>query len=196
MNHMSGIWLVSYFVLWLVVLLLILTVFSLARQIGLLHRRLGIPRARMENAGPRIGDTVPELMATDIHGRESTLGSERNRKTLLAFVSAGCSSCEKLASSLRSVWKSERHHLEVILVSMGGDEKRNRDFVSRHQLDEIPYILDPEIATQYSIQSPPYCLIIDEHRVLRAKGRTNHMEHLESLFNAVELGHPTLESFR
>jgi hypothetical protein len=51
----TGIWLISYVALWLLVTLLLLAVFTLARQVGILHTRLGPVGARMVNAGLEIG---------------------------------------------------------------------------------------------------------------------------------------------
>lgn len=194
-DSMNSIWLISYLALWAIVAFLLLAVFVLARQVGLLHRRIGLSPARMENAGPKIGELVPELKAFDLDGREVSLGSDRSKRTLLVFISATCSSCDALAPALRSVWKSEGDALKVILVSLGGDEATNRNFITRNKLGGIPYIVSTDVGFQYSVLSPPYGLLIDEHRVLRAKGVVNHLEHLESLFNAANLGHPSLESY-
>jgi len=192
---MSGTWLISYFALWLLVIFLFLAVFALARQIGLLHRRLGLPSARMENAGPEIGEIVPEIRLTDLDGREVGLGSERGKQTLLAFISATCTTCDEMAPALRSIWKSERRTLDVILVSLDGDEKANRGFVARHNLNGITYIASPELSAEYHVSSPPYALLVNKDREVVAKGVANHLEHLESLLNAAKLGYPSIDTY-
>lgn len=192
---MNGVWLISYLALWFVVLFSLLAVFALARQVGLLHRRLGLPPARMESAGPEIGELVSELTARDLQGRKVALGGERGKQTLLAFVSPQCTSCDDLAPALRSVWKSEHNTVDVVLVGIGGEEKSNRDFVSRHKLEEIPFIASNEVGTRYRVLAPPYALMIDKDGRLLAKGVVNHMEHLESLLNAARSGYPSINAY-
>jgi methylamine dehydrogenase accessory protein MauD len=192
---MDGIWLVSYFALWMVVTLLLLSILVLARQVGLINRRLPAARARMENAGPKIGEQAPEVESVDLYGREVTLGSKRGKQTLLVFISAACASCDELAPAIRSISKSERENLEVLLVSVGGDESANRSFVARHKLREIPYVVSQNLNLLYNVAAPPYAILIDEYRVVLAKGVVNHLEHLESLINAGESGFPSMESW-
>jgi methylamine dehydrogenase accessory protein MauD len=192
---MNTIWLVSYLCLWIVVMSLVLAVSLLMRQLGLLHRRIAPSGARLENAGPQIGSSVRELDELDSQGRRVTLGGEHGKQTLLVFVSATCQACDGLAPAIRSVWKSERESTDVVLVSLGGDLLSNRAFVRRHKLEAIPYLISEKVASQYSVLAPPYALLIDQNRVLRAKGVVNHLEHLESLFNAVAVGHASLQSY-
>lgn len=58
---MTGVWLVSYLLLWVVLGLLILVTLALARQIGILHRRIPPIGARTANPGPDIGDEVTQF---------------------------------------------------------------------------------------------------------------------------------------
>jgi methylamine dehydrogenase accessory protein MauD len=192
---MNGIWLISYLALWLIVALLFLGVVVLARQIGLLHRRLVPASARMMNYGPKIGERAPIVTTVDAQGREVSLGVARGKQTLLVFMSATCPSCAELAPALKSVWKSERDSVEVVVVSLGGDEKTNRNFVTRHKLDDIPYVLSKALGNEYNVLAPPYGVLIDETGVVRSKGVVNHLDHLESLLEAARIGHPSLESW-
>lgn len=192
---MTGTWLISYLALWLVVMLLLFALFVLARQIGLLHRRIGPLGARMTNAGPAVGERVPALHAVDLQGRPVELGYTRGKQTLVVFVSATCTSCTELAPAIRSIWKSERATHDVVLVSLGGDETTNRAFVARHKLSDIPYVVSSDLGLAYQVLTTPYGLLIDQQGILRAKGIVNHLEHLESLLNAAQLGHPSVESF-
>lgn len=187
---------ISYLALWLVVTALVALVLVLARQVGLIHRRFGPSSARTENSGPEIGEKIPELSAFDLEGRELTLGKAGPRGTLLTFVSATCTTCHELAPALRTVWKSERTRLNLCIVSMNGNEAANREFINRHKLNDVPYVVSVDIAAKFQIATPPYSLLIDKNGYLVAKGRANHLEHLESLLNATDLGYPTLESFQ
>ena len=75
------------------------------------------------------------------------------------------------------------------------DEASNRRFISKHHLEDIPYIVSKDLAVKYNIIAPPYGLIIDEQGKLKAKGLINHLEHLESLLEAAQSSHPTMEDW-
>jgi methylamine dehydrogenase accessory protein MauD len=174
---------------------LFLVVVAMARQIGLLHRRLRPAGARMTDAGLGIGEQAPEIKEVDLQGQEMTLGSHRGKQTLLVFISVGCSSCVELAPALRSLWKTERMTLEILLVALSGDKATNREFVTQHKLSDIPWVVSENVGLEYRVANPPYAVLVDEWGVVRAKGIVNHLEHLESLLNAAKLGHPSWESF-
>ena len=192
---MTGIWLISYLILWLLVLLLLLAVVTLARQVGMLHARLGPVGARMTNAGPEIGEAAPALAVNDIDGRELTLGSVRGKPTLLVFITTSCSACARLTAAIRTLWKSEHDKLEIALVSLYSTEEEAREFAKRHKLTHIPCTADAQAGLVYQVASPPYALLIDEQGTVRAKGVVNNSEHLESLLNVIELGHISMEDW-
>lgn len=191
---MTDIWLSSYLCLWILVVFLLLAVFTLARQIGLLHRRLPPFGAMMTNDGPEVGARAPELEAVDLRGRPAELGRNQGKKTLLLFVSPMCDACAELAPAVRRIWKSERQSLQVVIVSLNDDEAANQRFAARYKLRDLPYVMSRKVAVDYRILSAPYGLLIDQHGVIRAKGVVNNLEHLESLLNAGELGHSSQES--
>jgi methylamine dehydrogenase accessory protein MauD len=192
---MEGFWLLSYLGLWIVVGFLIFSNIILARQVGLIHRRLGPSHARMENAGPEINEVVSDLKAIDLRGREIRLGGIKEKHSLVIFMAPTCPSCAELAPALRSIAKSEADSLELILVSLMGDETTNQSFIAKYKLENIAYIISDEIGFMFKVASSPYGLLIDKGGVLRAKGVVNHLEQLESLLNTIDLGHPSMESY-
>ncbi len=96
-DAMTGLWMVSYIALWLVSAMLVLGMIALARQVGLLHRRLPPMGARTGDPGPAIGEAAPVFAAPDLKGRLVEVGGRRDRSTLLVFVSLGCEACERVA---------------------------------------------------------------------------------------------------
>lgn len=192
---MDTLWLVSYFVLWLFVILLTLAVVLLARQVSLLYRRLGSPPARMENEGLDIG-TVPEpVEAFTLDGARVAVGGLRERLQLLVFVSTNCVTCDKLTPAIRTAWKKERHKVDILTVCMTLDESWARSFLRRNKLNEVPCILDGELSQQYRIFNPPYAVLLNREGVVAAKGVVNHLDHVESLLLAGETGHPSVEAY-
>lgn len=193
---MSDIWYISYAVLWAFVLLLALTVLALARQIGLLHRRLPALGARMGNPGPEIGEQLPAFEAHTLDGRLATVGGIHAQHRLLVFVSATCDVCRLLAPALRSIAKSDRDTLHTVIVGIDRDEEEFRQFVQHYKLDQSPLhaIAAPELAKTYAIAGTPYALLVDQQGVLVTKGLVNNLEQMESLLSAADLGFPSIEA--
>src|SRR5829696_6664155 len=152
---MNYIWLISYLGLWLVVILLLLAVVTLARQVGLLHTRLGPSGARMTNAGPELGAVAPRVTAADLAGRSFDLGGERSRPLLLVFLSATCGTCAEVAPAVRTLWKSERERLNIILASLYSGAEETGKFVARYTLDELPCLISEGLDYEYRVYSPP-----------------------------------------
>jgi methylamine dehydrogenase accessory protein MauD len=191
---MSGAWLASYWVLWMLVLALVFIVVVLARQIGVLHMRMGPTGARAGNPGPAIGALAPELSAADLDGRSVRLGGRSVKRTLLLFVAPKCPACGEVVPSIKALAKSERATLDIYLVSIISDIKKVREFMAKYKIHDIPCIISQEVNSHYGIITAPYAVLISETGIIVSKGIANHVEHLESLLNAAELGHPTMES--
>lgn len=189
-------WLSSYIALWILVALLSVALFSLARQIGLLHRRLVPVGARITNVGPSIGDTITPFAGVDINSNPVSIPASDGRRTALVFVSSTCPACDELAPALRSIAEDEDADLRMVLASFNGNDATNRVYAAKHALEGIQFVVSPELARTFSVLTTPYAIIIDEQGVVRTKGLINSREHLESLLNAVEGGHESIQAFR
>lgn len=88
---MSGsVWVASYVILWLTVIVLSVAVVALLRQIGVLHARLHPLGANFAGEGPALESPAPLL--SDVDYGDAAL-------TLLAFTSPGCEVCKVLKPS-------------------------------------------------------------------------------------------------
>jgi methylamine dehydrogenase accessory protein MauD len=181
-----------YMIQWIALLLLSAVVWTLARNVGMLHTRLGRGGARMSNRGPDLGVVVPKIVVKVLSGRDVIIGGPTDKRTLLLFLSPGCTTCGDIAPALLSIWKSERATMSLILVGRG-DELINNDFVERHGLGVIPYVVSTEVHRIYEISGTPYALFLDAKGAVFTKGTVNHLAHLESLLNASDAGTPSLE---
>ncbi len=121
---MTGLWLISYAVLWALVVVLCVIVVALARQIGTLHLRLG-PRGALEidEEGPPLGEEVEPLAVTDVDGEEVVLGGER-RAQLLLFVSPGCDICRQVLPAMEPVARGGE--LAPVVITDAGEDAARR----------------------------------------------------------------------
>ncbi len=181
-------------VLWVVVLALIVVIFALARQIGVLFERVSPMGALVNDAGPKIGDRTPVYTLPNLNGGVVSIGPKPSRSTLVFFLSPTCPVCKKLLPILRSVKSDESKWLDVVLASDGEVEKHKR-FIETANLSGFPYVVSTELGLAYRVSRLPFAVLYDEHGTIEAKGLINNREQLESLFNAAEMGVGSIQNY-
>lgn len=171
---MSGWWLISYVVLWALVVALALLTLALARQIGTLHLRLG-PRGALEldEEGPPLDEALEPVEAPDVDGRPLSIGGPGEAQLLL-FVSPGCPVCREVLPSLRVA--ARVGGMRPVVVSEADDPRE----VLPH-VNGAPVVLGAEVTRAYSVPGTPYAVALDRLGVVRAKGTINNLEQLEGL---------------
>ena len=194
MNEMTLI--ISNGLLWLVVLVLCAVVVALIRQIGVLHERIAPAGALMLSAGPQVGEPIAEFSLQTLSGRPLRVGGmhPQSRSTLLFFLAPTCPVCKTLLPVLKSCLRSERNWLDIVLAS-DGDVQEHLRFIEKSGLEDFAYVVSSELGMSLRVGKLPYVILIDEHGVLRAKGLVNSREHLESLFEAKELGVASIQEY-
>ncbi|MFM7523584.1 MAG: methylamine dehydrogenase accessory protein MauD [Betaproteobacteria bacterium] len=186
--------LISNIFLWLVVLALLLVVWALARQIGVLYERVAPMGALMIDQGPKVGDAAPAFSLTSITGDAVEIGARAGRGQLLFFLSPTCPVCKKLLPVIRSIATSEKGWLDIVLAS-DGELPQHKAFYDKANLSTFPYVLSTELGMTYQISKLPYAVLIDEQGSIRGKGLVNSREQLESLFVAKEAGVASIQEF-
>ena len=187
---------ISQVLSWLALVGLVIVLFALARQIGVLHERIAPLGARMMDHGAAVGESAPVLDVKDRHGEAIRLGDVRpdGRSTLLLFVASICPMCKKLLPAARSFAQSERRRLELILVG-DGDRAEQERYVREQNLEQVTFVNSPVVGMTYQVGKLPYAVLIDAQGIIRAKGLVNSREHLESLLVAQETGFASLQEY-
>lgn len=165
------------------VLLILVYLAILTRQIALLHLRLQPTGARITDVGPDIGAQLDPLVAQDIHGNQVRLIGD-HRARLLLFVSPTCAACQNLMPAVKAIARGYRRgddaH-EVVLITMSEDRDANMEYMHRHGLSRIPYVMSATVAEEFRVWGSPYAVVINADGVVTMKGIVNNVEHLESL---------------
>lgn len=185
---------VSNALLWVLMLAVIVALWALARQVGILYERVAPMGALITDAGPKLGDTAPTFMLPTLGGQTVTIGGARDRSQLLFFVSPTCPVCKKLLPILKSASVAERDWLDVVVAS-DGESTEHLGFYAEHKLSQFPYVLSADLGMAYRVSRLPYAVLTDERGTIRAKGLINSREHLESLFNAKEIGVASVQQY-
>jgi methylamine dehydrogenase accessory protein MauD len=187
---------VSQVLSWIAVLALAVTVFALARQIGVLHERVAPLGALTTRTAVGVGDRAPEFDLADLAGRKVRIGGRRpdRRSQLLLFVSPVCPMCKKLLQVVRSFARSERQGVGIVLVG-DGDRPSHEALVAEHQLEGLPMVLSPIVGITLGIGKLPHAVLVDAEGVVRSSGIVNSREHLESLLVAQETGYASMQDY-
>jgi methylamine dehydrogenase accessory protein MauD len=179
--------------LWALVLVLVGVIWVMLRQIGVLYERVSPMGALMDNAGPQVGELARPFQLPSLTGGEIAIGSG-GRAQLVFFLSPTCPVCKQLLPVLASIRADEAAWLDVVLAS-DGDEQKHREFIGKRKLAAFPYVLSTELGMTYRVQRLPFAVLSDKAGVVRAKGLVNNREQLESLFNALSAGVPSLQQY-
>jgi methylamine dehydrogenase accessory protein MauD len=185
---------ISNVLLWLLMLGVIVALWALARQVGILYERVAPMGALITDAGPKLGDAAPKFEVPALNGARIQIGGERPKSQLVFFLSPTCPICKKLLPVLKSSASAERDWLDVVLAS-DGEATQHLAFYGEARLNEFPYVLSPDLGMTYRVSRLPYAVLMDERGIIRAKGMINTREHLESLFNAKELGVGSVQEY-
>lgn len=185
---------ISQLLLWAVVILQGLTIYALARQVGVLHERVAPAGAMLSGAGPGVGEQSPLLEVHAMAGNAITVGGRLapGQALLMLFVSSTCPICKKLIPIAQDFARSER--LEVLFVG-DAEAAEQRELVAQFALKEARFVNGPEVGMTYRVDKLPYAVLLDETGMIAAKGLVNSREHFESLIVAKESGFSTIQSY-
>ena len=123
----GSVWVASYVVLWLAVLVLGVAVVALLRQLGVLHARLAPMGTHFAGEGPDL----------DSHAPTVGLAYDRAALTVLAFTSPTCTVCRELRPSLEALRRQYRE-LQVHVVDL---EPTTQPVFDAFLVRSTPYIV-------------------------------------------------------
>ena len=181
-------------VLWLLVVVLAVVVFALARQVGVLYERVAPAGALMVNQQLKVGDAAPQLAVETLAGDSLTTGAVSGKGQLLFFLAPDCPICKSLLPVLKTMQKAEPK-FEILLMSDGDTQAEHEAFVRQEKLQQFNYALSEAVGRSYGVSKLPYGVLIDERGVIASLGIVNSREHLESLFEAQRLGIASIQDY-
>ena len=187
---------ISNIVLWLVVIVMAGIIAALVRQIGILYERVAPAGALMVGQGPKVGEAAPEHEERDLTGKHRQVGGVNTggKSTLLFFLSPTCPVCKTLLPVLKSIVNSEGKWIDVVFAS-DGPQLEHETFVREYDLQQFPYLLSTAVGLSYRVGRLPHAVLIDAQGTIRASGLVNSREHIESLFEASELGVASIQEY-
>jgi len=167
---MEGIWLVSYIVLWAIVLVLILLVILLYRQLGIMY--LGSAEG-VSRDGLAPGAKAPDFNLTDQYGNAQRLTDYRGKPTVLLFGSPHCSPCRILLPQLHD-WAKAHPDVGVLWLNAASEEESLKMVSDTGAtLPIVPYTPQENLMDKYRVRVTPFMFLVDESGIVKVKGLVN-----------------------
>jgi methylamine dehydrogenase accessory protein MauD len=161
-----------------------LVVFSLARQIGILHERtapLGVLQA-----APALeqGSEVPDLDMPTLAGGRVGLrdAGDRGHWTALLFVATDCPICKSVLPAYLDQLHDRRGSLAGYWVSDGADMAAYPAYAEAHGLDEAHYLVSQELGLHLQVRQLPSLVLIDDSARLAVNQVVQSPRQLQALF--------------
>jgi methylamine dehydrogenase accessory protein MauD len=193
----EGSLLISYVILWALVIFLSLLVFALARQVGVLHERVAPAGALMPTSGPKVGEMTEAMSVTDLNGNVLTIGGADSEAlaTLILFISPTCPVCKSLLPVARSMVSYEGSRMRLVFASDGDKIEQHVAYVSDLDIADYPYVVSQALGLAYAVSKLPFAVLIGSDGSLKSKGLVNSREHLESLVESMDSGIASLQDY-
>jgi methylamine dehydrogenase accessory protein MauD len=194
---MDGTLLVSYVILWALVVVLSLLVFALARQVGVLHERVAPAGALMPVSGPKVGEMTEVISLTDLNGQVIVVGGAdaEGLATLIMFISPTCPVCKSLVPTAQSLVSHEGQRMRLVFASDGDKIDQHVAYVRDLDIENYPYIVSQPLGLAYAVSKLPFAVLIGSDGALKSKGLVNSREHLESLVESMDSGVASLQDY-
>ena len=194
---MEGTLLVSYAILWVLVIFLSLLVFALARQVGVLHERVAPAGALMPTNGPKVGEMTEVMSVSDLQGDAVAIGGADSAglATLILFVSPTCPVCKSLVPVARSLVSYEGRRMRLVFASDGDKIEQHIAYVGDLDIKDYPYVVSQALGLAFAVSKLPFAVLVGSDGTLQSKGLVDSREHLESLVEAMDSGVVSLQDY-
>lgn len=175
---------VSTYVVWALLVLVLLALFALYRHFGQLY--VNSTTAKLAQ-GPDIGSSLLSVGGADVLGNEFELPT--SKVTLLLFADTRCDLCASIRDGLRAL--EPRRDLVDIFVLCGGAP---RDVLAwcRRTPSFVRVVHDRKgsLANRFAVNGTPFAVGATADGVVRWKGIVNTAEALGSVSDELLVGSP------
>lgn len=189
---MTGMWIVAFVLQWVLLLLLTVLLIGVLRYLGLVQKNIHLVTryaSRFEE-----GDHINHFELADLEGLPvvSKALLSQSKKTLLFFLTPGCSGCKAVISQIANLARAEgglkKFGWSFVLIYTGSPAQVKAQ-VAPIPLGEATILVDEEgtLHRQYDIRAFPVAIAADEQgKVLRQKLGKDIESWLFTLLNAPE----------
>jgi methylamine dehydrogenase accessory protein MauD len=185
---MDTAWLLSYAVLWGLVLLLGFLLFGTLRTLAVQGWRLDQLEATMPSrvgrSGLKPGRKAPNFTLPSVEGEEVSLVDYQGRTVLLVFVQPGCGPCKSVVPALNRVDASGE--AQVLAINKADPEQARRWAEETGATFPVLVQENLDVSKRYEMLATPFGFLIDQHGVIASAGIVNNGKHVRFLFSTVQ----------
>ncbi len=177
---MSGLWVVSSLLLWVVVLLLGFMLLGVLRALALMRWRLeqleATTPSHVGRDGLKPGQKAPDFTLPSVAGGEVSLHDFAGRQVLLVFTQSGCGPCHRVAPDLNRL--QDAGEVQVVVIN-NGEPEATRQWAAEVQA-RFPVLQQEKfsVGRRYEMYATPFAFLIDPQGVIASKGIINNGQHI------------------
>lgn len=187
---MPSLFYVSYFVMWLLLMILVVLVLLIYRHFGLIS--LGTAEATQRD-GLMIGEAAPTLRGLSSENENVEWTPALGRTYLFAFVSPTCGPCQKILPFIIQLATASKD-FEVVLI-VNGPRVLVQKLADQFHPSLLATCLSDEkgeIYQNYRVRVMPFAFLVGPDRSILAKGLCDTPERLQGLLRAGGIEIPTV----
>jgi methylamine dehydrogenase accessory protein MauD len=173
-------WLLSYVILWLVLLFLGFLLLGALRALALLRWRLeqleAITPTRVGRGGLKPGKTAPDFTLPAVDGGEVSLHDFAGRRVFLVFTQSGCKPCHRILPELNKLQRGG--DVQVLVVNNGEPEATRRWADEAHAAFPVLAQQQYTVSKRYEMYATPFAFLIDGLGVIASRGIINNGQHV------------------
>jgi methylamine dehydrogenase accessory protein MauD len=177
---MTSWWLLSYVILWLVLLFLGFLLLGALRALALLRWRLeqleAITPTRVGRGGLKPGKTAPDFTLPAADGGDASLHDFAGRRVFLVFTQSGCKPCHRILPELNKLQRGG--DVQVLVVNNGEPEETQRWADEAHAAFPVLAQQQYTVSKRYEMYATPFAFLIDERGVITSRGIINNGKHI------------------
>jgi methylamine dehydrogenase accessory protein MauD len=177
---MTSWWLLSYVILWLVLLFLGFLLLGALRALALLRWRLeqleAITPTRVGRGGLKPGKTAPDFTLPAADGGDVSLHDFAGRRVFLVFTQSGCKPCHRILPELNKLQRGGG--VQVLVVNNGKPEATQRWADEAHAAFPVLAQQQYAVSKRYEMYATPFAFLIDERGVITSRGIINNGKHI------------------
>jgi hypothetical protein len=177
---MSGLWIASTVLQWIVIAALVAIVLSLLRQLGELSGRVSASDAEVRDwLAP--GTTLPPRGVPLVGGGEAVVGGPKPTPTVVVFLYPGCSVCSVLGRSAVELLRSGAE-VATLAVMDAADEEAALAYASEHGLGALPMTLRATYPRHYApAAGSPFAVALSREGVVAMRRGARTLEDLREM---------------
>ncbi|TCP31690.1 peroxiredoxin [Scopulibacillus darangshiensis] len=112
-----------------------------------------------------IGDTAPDFILTDVHGKKVHLKDFRGKAVVLNFWATWCDPCKREMPYINKVYEKTKNQKDVVILAVNIKESKFavENFLNRYHI-KFPVLMDKkgDVMDAYNIVPIPTTFFIDK----------------------------------